>query len=120
MKFISIPYCKHTITLNSDDSTCRNCLVYYLRYLDTCDYRFRLSLTGSSVIISLTKLVCSRLRITVCLLATRELMHRPRDLYTPTELLFLWLPPEQLIWWVGISPTDIDTLLGVPKFAEEC
>jgi len=42
-------------------------------------------------------------------------MHKPHDLYTPTELLFLSLPPEQLIWWVGITPTDIDTLLGVPR-----
>jgi hypothetical protein len=45
-------------------------------------------------------------------------MHKPHDLYTPTELLFLSLPPEQLIWWVGISPTDIDTLLGVPDYAD--
>jgi hypothetical protein len=42
-------------------------------------------------------------------------MHKPHDLYTPAELLFLSLPPEQLIWWVGIAPTDIDTLLGVPE-----
>jgi hypothetical protein len=42
-------------------------------------------------------------------------MHKPHDLYTPTELLFLSLPPEQLIWWVGISPTGIGTLLGVPR-----
>ena len=45
-------------------------------------------------------------------------MHKPHDLYTPTELLFLSLPPEQLIWWVGFAPTDIDTLLGVPEYTE--
>jgi len=31
-------------------------------------------------------------------------MHKPRYLDTP-ELLFLSLPPEQLIWWVGVSST---------------
>ena len=54
-----------------------------------------------------TKPACSRLRIAVCSLATRELERAPRDTRSPTELLFLSLPPEQSIGRIGFSPTDI-------------
>ena len=47
--------------------------------------------------ISVTKLACSRLRITVCLLATRELEHEPHDPCPPTKLPFHSLPPERSI-----------------------
>ena len=51
--------------------------------------------------ISVTKPACSRLRITVCLLATRELEHKPRDLYPPAELYrsFHYRPNSQLTGW---------------------
>ena len=47
--------------------------------------------------ICVTKPVCSRSRITVCLLATRELELKPHDLCPPTELSLLSLPTEQSI-----------------------
>ncbi len=36
--------------------------------------------------ISVTKPVCSRLRIAACLLAYRELEYKPRDSYPPTKI----------------------------------
>ena len=51
--------------------------------------------------IGVTKPACSRLRITVCPLATRELEYKPRDLYPPVELVYSirYRPNSQLAGW---------------------
>lgn len=92
-KFIHKP-CKHTITLNSDDFVHSDCFNEHTISDFTQSGRF---ISRNS----LTKPVCSRLRITVCLLATRELEHKPHDLCPPTKhcCSFHFRPNSQLTGW---------------------
>ena len=100
-KFVYIPSVNIPSLLTPATPHTPDCLAISYA-ISVCSSRFRPIRGTHQSHFRLTKPVCSRIGITVCLLATRELKHKPHDLCPPTKHFcsFHYRPNSQLTGWI--------------------